>query len=162
MKNERFLYKIKRNSISEPEDLSIRRFSCLDFFTSVKTFIEKNFSGAIDIDFPTPCHGYVNVSARGFSYFVYLLLSNAYGRSMVKTKLSATESEVIVTIENLSELGDTSHLLSVAKRSGFSVYLSEDSVILKTTRKITQEAFVYAENTLELINYLYEVFLSAI
>lgn len=160
MNNEKFVFKIKRYSIPEPQDFSIRKISCLDFFNSTSAFIENNFAGAIKIDFPESYKGFIHISPRGFAYFIFLLLSEIYGKSMVNVKIAASDSEITLKIDSQIKIEHKSQLIDTAVRSGFSVTEEENSLTLKTSLKLTQETFVYATDNLELINYYYEVFLS--
>ena len=160
MNNEKFIFKIKRDSIPEPEDFSIRKFSCFDFFASVNSFIEHNFAGAIKIDFPESYRGFLHISPRGFAYFISLLLSEIYGKSLVTVDVSASDTEVILNISYKEKLKREKQITDVAERSGFSVTHGDNTIILRTPVKLTQEAFVYAGDVLELINYFYEVFLT--
>lgn len=159
MKNEKFVFKVRRDYVPEPEDFSIRKFSCLDFFASTQSFIEHNFQGAIRIDFPETCKGFIHISPRGFAYFIRLLLSEIYGDSMAIAKVTATENEIKITVGKPGGLKSFERLADAAVRSGFSISEEDDTLILRTPIKITQEMFVYANGILELINYYYEVFL---
>lgn len=160
MNAENFVFKIKRDTIPEPEDFSLRKFSCFDFFTSTNSFIEHNFRGAVNIDFPETCKGFVHISPRGFAYFISILLSEIYGNSMVNAQVTSSDTDVIITIKGVAAQKRIRQLENIAERSGFSVIKSGNDLILKTPVSITQEMFVYARDILELINYFYEVFLA--
>ena len=160
MKNETFVFKIKRDSIPEPEDFSMRKLSVFDFFTSIHSFISHNFAGAIKINFPERYKGFIHISPRGFAYFISLLLSDIYGNSMVNVDVLSDDEKIIMHIDGIGALKRKNRLFDIAVRSGFSVTEENDRLILSAPVKITQESFVYADNMLELINYFYEVFLS--
>ena len=160
MTGEKFVFKIKRDSIPEPEDFSLRRISCFDFFASVNSFIEHNFTGAIKMEFPDSYKGFVHISPRGFAYFVSLLLSEIYGNAMVNASITNAEGEIVITVATNANLKQKDRLIDIAERSGFSVTDDKKRLILKTPVKINQEAFVYAGDVLELRNYFYEVFLA--
>ena len=159
MNNEKFVFKGKRDFTPEPEDFSIRKFSCHDFFVSTKNFIDRNFAGAMSFDFSEGCKGFVHISPRGFAYFIRLLLSEIYGRSMAVVKVSLSDDKIILTVSGVSVLKSEEKLIDAALRSGFSCSRSGDILTLTTPLKITQEMFVYANEILELINYYYEIFL---
>ena len=160
MTPERFVFKIKRDSIPEPRDFSLRRFSCFDFFNSIHKFIDHNFRGAIRISFPDSYKGFVHISPRGFAYFLSALLSEIYGNSMVEADVAASESYVVITIKGIGTPNRKNQLFDIAERSGFSVSEEHGALILKTSVFMTQEIFVYANDMLELVNYFYEVFLA--
>ena len=160
MKTEKFAFKIKRDSIPEPQDFSLRKISCFDFFTSTHSFIEHNFKGAIKINFPERYMGFLHISPRGFAYFISQLLSQIYGKSLVNVSIMASDTNLTLQIDNKINLKNKTRLIDIAERSGFSVTEDEDCLILRTAVKITQETFVYADNALVLINYFYEVFLA--
>ena len=159
MKNEKFVFKVLRDSIPEPSDFTAKKFSCLDFFHSTESFIEHNFAGAIRVDFPETCKGYINVSPLGFAYFIRVLLSDVYGTSVTIAHVTASDSELIMTVENASELKSYEKLADAARRSGFSVEKTDGNLIIRTPIKSTAEMFVYARDILLFINYYYEVFL---
>ena len=160
MNVEKFVFKIKRDSVPEPEDYSTRKLSCLDFFMSTHNFIEHNFAGAIKIDFPETCPGFIHISPRGFAYFIFLLLSEVYGNSMVNANVTSSDDEIIITLRGIGNPKREKQLADTAERSGFSVTRDGESLILRTPVNLTQETFVYTGDALTLINYFYEVFLA--
>ncbi len=159
MKNRKFLLKVRRESSPEPSDFLIQKLSCFDFFTSTGSFIEYNFSGAVNIEFPKKYSGYVHISPRGFSAFMRLLLSEIYGKNMTEVKFFSSEREVIISISKSNSLKNRKSLADIAERSGFSLTEDGDTLILRTPLTLTQELFVFATNALVLINYLYEAFM---
>lgn len=160
MTGEKFVFKIKRDSIPEPTDFSQRKISCFDFFASTNSFIEHNFKGAIRIELPERYKGFVYISPRGFAYFISLLLSEIYGEAMIDVNVKADNERITMTVSTKAVLKHKKTLIDVAERSGFSVLDEGNRFILTTAVKINQEAFVYADDMLELINYFYEVFLA--
>lgn len=159
MKNGKFLLKVRRESIPEPSDFLIQKLSCFDFFTSVGSFIEYNFSGAVNIEFPDKYSGYAHISPRGFSAFMRLLLSEIYGKNMTEVKFFTSEKEIVISISKSNSLKNRKRLVEIAERSGFSFTEESDTLILRTPLTLTQELFVFAADTLVLINYLYEAFM---
>ena len=159
MKNNKTLFNIKRGETPDPKDFSIRKFSCFDFFTSTSSFIEHNFSGAIDIEFPQSAHGYVHISHHGFASFIRLLLSETYGNSVALVKIFATDTEIVILVSEIERIPSHKRLINLAERSGFSITEDGKTIILRTPLTKTQELFVFSIENLELINYLYEAFL---
>lgn len=159
MKNKKFLLKVRRDLAPEPEDFSIRKFSCFDFFTSTSSFIEYNFSGAMNIEFPKTCSGYVHISPRGFAAFIRLLLSEIYGSTMTTARVYANEKEVVISISGSGLIKSRAKLINLAERSGFSFVEEENTIILRTPLTLAGELYVFSVGNLELINYYYEAFL---
>ena len=159
MKNEKFVFKIKRNYAPEPKDFSITKISCFDFVASTESFIEHNFAGAIRVNYPEIINGYVQISAYGFAYFIRLLLSEIYGDSFTVATVFTDDKELKIKINTPSPLRRINQLQDVAMRSGFSVTYENGELILGTPINISREVFVYADDVLKLINYYYEVFL---
>ena len=159
MNTEKFVFKVKRDFQPEPDDFSIKRFSCYDFFASTQRFIEHNFEGAIKIEFPERFTGFVNIAPKGFTYFIRVLLSEIYGDSLAQAKIYVSERDVTVSISKVGGLRSYSKLENIAVRSGFSFERDGDTLILKTPLRINQELFIYANDILKLLNYFYEVFL---
>lgn len=159
MKNEKFVFKIKRDIMHEPQDFSITKISCFDFFASTSNFIEHNFTGAIQINYPESSKGYVQISPYGFAYFIRLLLSEIYGDALTVASVFADDKELKIEISSPKPLKREKQLKNVAARSGFSVSIEKDQITLRTPIHISREVFVYADNMLKLINYYYEVFL---
>ena len=159
MKNEKFVFKVKRDYAPEPQDFSIMKISCFDFFNSTNSFIEHNFTGAIRVDFPETAKGYVQISPYGFAYFIRLLLSEIYGDALTVVRIFADDKELKVEICSPKPLKREKQLENVAIRSGFSVSIENSKITLRTQMHISGEVFVYADDILRLINYYYEVFL---
>ena len=159
MKNEKFVFKVKRDYAPEPQDFSIMKMSCLDFFNSTINFIEHNFKGAIHVEYPETANGYVQISPYGFAYFIRLLLSEIYGDALTVARIFADEKELKVEIIAPKPLKREKQLENVAARSGFSVSIENGKITLRTQMHISSEVFVYANDILRLINYYYEVFL---
>lgn len=159
MKNGKFLLRANRETIPEPSDFQIQKLSCFDFFTSTESFVEYNFSGAISIEFPEKRSGYVHISPRGFSAFMRLLLSEIYGKNLTEVRFFSSDRDIVISISKSNNLKNRKRLIDIAERSGFSLTEEVDTLILRTPLTLTQELFVFATDTLVLINYLYEAFM---
>ncbi len=159
MKNEKFVFKVRRDYAPEPKDFSTRQISCLDFFNSTSRFIEHNFTGAIQIHYPDKAWGYIRISPYGFAYFIRLLLSEIYGTELAVAEIFAENEELKIEITAKKPLKREKQLETVALRSGFSVLMENGKITLKTPMRINGEVFVYANDMLQLISYYYEVFL---
>lgn len=160
MKIKDVILKVKRGAFTEPEDFTVSDFLCNDFFLSVGSFIDHNFTGAIKIDFPKKRDGYIKVSPYGFAYFLKMLLSEIYGNAMIKTNIEKDDEFIFITISGCELVKNREKLLDAAKRSGFIVCdSSEDTFLLKTKIYPESQFTAYAATSLVLINYLYESFL---
>ena len=159
MKNEKFLFKVRRDFAPEPKDFSITKISCFDFFNSTNSFIERNFTGALHIEYPDIAKGYVQISPYGFAYFIRLLLSEIYGDGLTVARVFADDKELTVEINSPKPLKREKQLENVAARSGFSVSIENGKITLRTKLHISCEVFVYADDMMRFINYYYEVFL---
>lgn len=159
MKNEKLLLKVRRGSASIPQDFSVRKLSCFDFFTSTRSFIEYNFSDAISIELPKNPSAILHISPRGFAAFLRLLLSEIYENSQACAKIYSSDKEIFVSVINSCGFKSRKMLIELAERSGFSFAEEGEALIFRTPITLSQELFVFANTDLELINYLYEAFL---
>lgn len=157
---EKYIYRIPRDAYVEPKDYSKQRFSCYDFFKSVYQFVTRNFEGAITLDFPERFDGTVNISPRGFAYFIRVLLAEVFGNALVKTHFTVSDNEISFTLSVPEDLKCISTLRSVAERSGFLFEAEKGKIILRTESLYDATLYVYAHDILRFINYLYEVFLN--
>ena len=155
---EKIVFKIKRESIPEPTDFSRMNISCLDFFSSIRKFIDHNFAGAIRVDFPETCSGTVFISPRGFAYFISQLLSEIHGNSLIDVCVNASDTQIFINVYGIESIDRKNRLSDIALRSGFSVLRDENQIILHTPLLFSQPLFLYAKDTLVLINYFYEIF----
>ena len=159
MSEKKFVFKVRRDSQPEPSDFAPLPFSCLDFFSSLQSFIEHNFEGAITVDFPEAAHGCVVISPRGFAFFIRVLLSEIYGSRLVTARVYSEKGEITMVISKAGGLRSKEKLKSIAERSGFSFLEDGDTLILRTPLRAMGEMFLYAKDNFRLINYFYEVFL---
>lgn len=160
MNIEKFVYKIRRDSLTEPEDFSLSRVPCGDFFRSTEKFIEDNFTGAIRVSIPENISGNIRIAPKGFAFFVKLLLCQVYGRSVINAHLNFSEDEVTFKVEKVDGLMVVDRLTDVALRSGFSVSENEKFITLSTPVLISDTLSIYAKTTLVYINCYYSVFLT--
>lgn len=159
MKIKDIILNVKRGNFNEPENFTQTDILCPDFFLSVSSFIEHNFTGAIEFHFPEKTEGFITVSSYGFSYFLKLLLSEIYGNAVIKVSIEKENDFIAVKINNALP-NNTDKILSAARRSGFAVYESPDGPLtLKAKIYPETQLTAYASSSLVFINYLYESFL---
>lgn len=158
---EKYVYRIPRDAYVEPKDYSKQRFSCYDFFRSVYQFVTRNFEGAITLDFPESFDGTVNISPRGFAYFLRVLLAEVFGNALVRTRFNVSDNVVSFTLSVPEDLKCISTLKAIAEKSGFSFEAENGKIILSTESLYDATLYVYAHDILKFIGYLYEVFLNA-
>ena len=139
--------------------MSFKEISCSDFFLSTKKFISDNFEGAMKIDFSETENGFINVSPRGFAFFIKLLLSEIHGNSMIYASMDNEDGRVCLRIEQKGGLAISKRLEDVAERSGFSVFRDRDSITLFTKINSPSVFTIHAKDSLTFIFYYYEVFL---
>lgn len=157
---KKYVHRIPREDCAEPKDYFKQSFSCYDFFNSVYKFLMGNFEGAITIDFPKSFKGAVNVSPRGFAYFIRVLLTEIFGNALVRGEFNIYDGEVVFSLKVPITLKCLPELKSIAQKSGFSFEAEEGSITLRTKCIEDTMLYVYAQDKLSFINYLYEVFLT--
>jgi hypothetical protein len=88
-----------------------------------------------------------------------LLLSEIYGKNLTEVRFFSSDRDIVISISKSNNLKNRKRLIDIAERSGFSLTEEVDTLILRTPLTLTQELFVFATDTLVLINYLYEAFM---
>jgi len=159
VKNEKLILKVRRGIDSMPQDFSIRKLSCFDFFASTRSFLEYNFTDAISVEPHENPSAILHISPRGFAAFLRLLMSEIYESREAFAKISSSNKDISVSVMKSEGFKSRKMLIELAERSGFSFAEDEDALIFRTPITVTQELFVFANTALELINYLYEAFL---
>lgn len=158
--DDKFIYKIPRFSYVEPKDYSKKIFACHDLFNSVALFLMRNFDGAIKLKFPQSFYGDVDISPRGFAYFIRVLLAEVYGNYLVQAEFTASDEEIAFSLEVPKNLKCLSELKAIAEKSGFSFESEDGKITIRTKCVENYVLYVYAHDNLKFINYLMEVFLT--
>ncbi len=160
MKIKDIILNVKRGNFSEPENFTATDILCRDFFLSVNSFIEHNFTGAMEFNFPEKSEGFITVSPYGFAHFLKLLLSEIYGSAVINVSIEKETDFISIRVRDFNLIKNKDNVLSTARRSGFLVYdSSEDILVLKAKIYPETQLTAYSTTSLVLINYLYESFL---
>ncbi len=156
---EKYVYKIKRDYSKTIDDFTISTFSCYDFLESTRTFIERNFEGAIELSYPERAFGSISISPKGFAFFIRLVMFEWHDDKLIRIKIEYSENKITVTVEKPGGIKIEDRLLNIARNSGFSASAEDGIITLTVSVWESAEIKLYAKDRLYFLFYYYEAFM---
>lgn len=154
-----------RISAAKPTNLTTSRVTVINFATSINTFLEENFHGAVEMDFDSVMKnpGFITLCPEYVAYFLKLLLVYLDGKDMLYVKMECdSDDKLVLRIDSPGFKNFTGaefcDVVRAAKGTQFIPYETEGGFVLKKPYKISCAMSLYSTSSTVMRDELYRIF----